>query len=254
MKRPSTTPLALSSTGEVPSLLPKALRDLSGATSLKHERVGHCLATWPLSCPLARRQFNNAVQNINAATSAHTTGEACQATAEVYATSLLPRTAMCQLVLNLHAPKSLWRTLSELYMLRKSEYHRTMPGGPYTRPLCTEQDFPVATVLPKATGISWPFASRVKYILSRPGLVRSTTRTFRLTFIVQGHAHPVAGGNWTQLTISLANFDRFARSPAGLSVLSMANCDDKAMETLGTLWKSNWKVFLSSGAHRSLWF
>ena len=58
----------------------------------------------------------------------------------------------------------------------------------------------------------------------------------------------MAGSNWTQLTISLANFDRLARSPAGLRVLSMANCDDKALDTLGTLWKSNWKVLLSSSA------
>ena len=58
----------------------------------------------------------------------------------------------------------------------------------------------------------------------------------------------MVGGNWTQLTISLANFERLARPPAGLWVLSMANCDDKAMDTLGTLWKSNWEVLLSPSA------
>ena len=88
---------------------------------------------------------------------------------------------MYELVLNMRAPKSSWRTLSELYTLRKLEYHRTVPSGPYSRPICTEQAFqarwkelvapvqlddPVATVLPKATGISWPFASWVTYILS----------------------------------------------------------------------------------------
>ena len=173
---------------------------------------------------------------------------------------------MCELVLNMRAPKSSWRTLSKLYTLRKLEYHRTIPGGPYSRPICTERDFqacwkelvapvqldePVATVLPKATGISWPFASWVTYILSRPGLVRSINRNFPLTFIAWGDAYPVAGGNWTQLTISLANFDHLARSPAGLWVLSMANCDDKAMDTLETLWKSNWEVGLSPSAFRS---
>ena len=59
------------------------------------------------------------------------------------------------------------------------------------------------------------------------------------------------GGNWTQLTISLANFDRLARSRAGLWVLSMVNCDDKAMDTLGMLWKSNWEVLLSPRAIHS---
>ena len=29
----------------------------------------------------------------------------------------------------------------ELYMLRKIEYHRTVPDGPYSRPICTERDF-----------------------------------------------------------------------------------------------------------------
>ena len=72
-----------------------------------------------------------------------------------------------------------------------------------------------------------------------------------LTCIVRADAYPVAGGNWTQLTISLANFERLARSPAGLWVLSMANCDDKAMDTLGTLWKSNWGVLLSPSAFHS---
>ena len=129
------------------------------------------------------------------------------------------------------------------------EYHRTVPGGPYSCPVFTEWDFQarwkelvapvesderVATVLPKAIGISWPFTTWVKNILSRPGLVRSINRSFPLTLIVRGDAYPVTGGNWTQLTISLANFDRLARSPAGLWTLSMASCDDKAMDTLGT--------------------
>ena len=237
----------------------KALREFSVASNLKDERVGHYLATWALSCPLARRQFNKAVQHVNTAISTQTTGEACKAAVEAYTASLLPPTAMCELVLNMRAPKSSWRTLLELYTLRKLEYHRTVPSGPYSRPICTARVFqarwkelvapvqldnPVAMVLPKATGISWPFASWVTYILPRPGLVRSINRTFPLTFIVGGDAYPVAGGNWTQLTISLANFERLARSPAGLWVLSMANCDDKAMETLGTLWKRNWEVLL----------
>ena len=119
-----------------------------------------------------------------------------------------PPTAMCELVLNTRAPKSSWRTLSELYTLRKLEYHRTVRGGPYSRPICTERDFqgrgkelvapvqldePVATVLP-ATGISWPFASWVTYILSRPGLVRSINRNFPLTFIVRGGWLPPGQG------------------------------------------------------------
>ena len=103
-----------------------------------------------------------------------------------------------------------------------------VPLGPCSRPICTERDFqgcwkelagpveldePVATVLPKATGISWPFASCINYILSRPGLEGSINSSFPLTFIVRGDAYPVARGNWTQLIISLANSDRLALSP-----------------------------------------
>ena len=113
---------------------------------------------------------------MKSATSTHTTGEACKAAVEAYTASLLPPTAMCEQVLNMRDPKSSWGGLSELYTLCKLEYHRTVPSGPYSRPICTERacqarlkelvalvqlDDPVATVLPKATRISWPFASWV---------------------------------------------------------------------------------------------
>ena len=90
MKRPATSPLAPFSTGKDTSLLSKALRELSGASNLKDEPVGHYLATWALPCPIARRQFNNAVQYVNSATSTHNTGAACKAAVEAYAASLLP--------------------------------------------------------------------------------------------------------------------------------------------------------------------
>ena len=83
-----------------------APRDLSGPSSLKDERVSHYLATWAVSCRVARRQFNNAVQYVNTAASTQTTGEACKAAVEAYAASLLPPTSMCELVHNMRAPKS----------------------------------------------------------------------------------------------------------------------------------------------------
>ena len=153
-----------------------------------------------------------------------------------------------------------------LYKLRNLKYNRTVPGSPYSRQIRTkrdvqprwkelvapvELDLPFATVLPKATGVSWPFASWVKYILPRPGLLRSINRNFPFTFIVRGDAYAVAGDKWTQLTTPLANFDRLAPSAAGLWVWSMANCNDKAMDTFGTLWKSTWEVVLSASAFHS---
>ena len=53
--------------GGPPPIVCEALRDLSGATNLRDDRVGHYLAAWALSCPLARRQFNKAVQYVNTA-------------------------------------------------------------------------------------------------------------------------------------------------------------------------------------------
>ena len=141
MKRPATSPLAPSSTVKDTSLLSNALRRLSGASNLKDAPVRHHFATWALSCPLARRQFSNAVQYVNSATSTHTTGEACKAAVEAYTASLVPPSGMCEVVLNMMAPKYSWRTLSELYMLRNLKHHSTVRGGPYSHPICTERNF-----------------------------------------------------------------------------------------------------------------
>ena len=58
---------------------------------------------------------------------------------------------------------------------------------------------------------------------------------FPLTLMVWGDAYKIAWANWTQLTIFLANIGRFACSPMGLWMLSMASCADKAMDTFGSL-------------------
>ena len=52
-----------------------------------------------------------------------------------------------------------------------------------------EWDDSVATALPKATGISWCFASGVKCMLSWPGLARSIERPYPL--IPRGEAYPI---------------------------------------------------------------
>ena len=103
--------------------------------------MGHYLATWAPSCPLARRQFNKAVQSVSTASPLDTISEAFKAVVEAYTASLLPPTAMCKLVLNLREPKSSWSTLSELHTLSKLQYHRTVPDGPYAPPICSEPDF-----------------------------------------------------------------------------------------------------------------
>ena len=69
--------------------------------------------------PTSTAQFKIAAKDLEAGTASPDTGEAVSATVEACAASLLPPTAMCELVLNLRATKSSWRTLLELHTLRK---------------------------------------------------------------------------------------------------------------------------------------
>ena len=69
------------------------------------------------------------------------TGGASKASVEAHTAVLVPCLAMYELVLNLHAPKSSGRTLSELYTHHNLEYPRTVPDGAYARRICTERDF-----------------------------------------------------------------------------------------------------------------
>ena len=62
--------------------------------------------------PEARHQFNSAVQHVKAVTFNDTLGDACKAALEASAASLLPHATMCDLVLNLCAPKTFLWTLS----------------------------------------------------------------------------------------------------------------------------------------------
>ena len=117
-----------------------------------------------------------------------------------YASEVLPPDECCELILNLRAPKSAWRTLSEVYTLRGLKYTATT-GLPFARPICPERAFqqrwqdllaPLelapaeSTSDPKATGISWPWASWLRYIASQPPLCRMIDCWFPLTFIVRG--------------------------------------------------------------------
>ena len=101
MKRSATTPRAPSSTGEGPSLLSKAHRGLSGASRLKDDRVGHCLANPILTRGLyhARLHGGNSTLPLRTSMSApppHTpTGEAMKQAVEVHAAPLPPPPPHC---------------------------------------------------------------------------------------------------------------------------------------------------------------
>ena len=57
-----------------------------------------------------------------------------------YASEVLSPDECCELILNLRAPKSAWRTLSEVYTLRGLKYTATT-GLPFARPICPERAF-----------------------------------------------------------------------------------------------------------------
>ena len=87
-----------------------------------------------------------------------------------------------------------------------------------------------------------------------------------MALCLMGHIHPLPGGlgavNQPHLPIDVHRPGGYlprpwpgaiglARSSVGVWVLSMANCNDKAMDTLGTLWKSTSEVVLSPSAFHS---
>ena len=92
----------------------------------------------------------------------------------------------------------------------------------------------MSTSDPKATGISWPWASWLRYIASQPPLCRMIDWSFPLTFIVRGDGYPCAGGEWSQLSVSIANMGLWGQIPACVWVIGLAICGDKAMATLTT--------------------
>ena len=57
-----------------------------------------------------------------------------------YASEVPPPDECCEVILNLRAPESAWRTLSEVYTLRGPKYTATT-GLPFARPICRERAF-----------------------------------------------------------------------------------------------------------------
>ena len=100
----------------------------------------------------------------------------------------------------------------------------------------------MSTSDPKAMGISWPWASWLRYIASQPPLCRMIDWSFLMTFIVRRNGYPCAGGEWSHLSVSIANMGLWGRIPACVWVIGLAICGDKAMATLATLWEDNIKV------------
>ena len=59
---------------------------------------------------------------------------------------------------------------------------------------------------------------------------------------MRGDGYPTGGVEWCNLTISLANFGKQARSPAFLWLIGLAAGSEKEMDGLALLWKTNLEV------------
>ena len=79
---------------------------------------GSFLAEWAVSAPHARRKFDVA----GCLAQRGCVREVQQEAITKYASKVLPRDECGELIFNLRAPQSAWRTLSEVYTLRELKY------------------------------------------------------------------------------------------------------------------------------------
>ena len=229
---------------------------LSGGIGLRDDRVGELLGQWASSSPWAHHQFLVAAKVISS--SVHK--EACKVAVAQYARCVLTPEAMVELVLIMRSPKNTLRQVSELISLLQLQYWCTVTQlnpDHYVELLCTGNAFdlksqelltplqldpPTSTTHPCATAVVWPLDSWIRYVFSRPALIRRVYKSFPLTFLVRGDRYPVSGSSWTQITISLANMGWLCRFFAAAWALRLANRHDKQMPTLGILWKCLFEV------------
>ena len=170
-----------------------------------------------------------------------------------YASEVLPQDECCELILHLRARKSARRTLSKVYKLRGLKY-TAATGFPFARPMCPKWAFqqrwhellaPLeleSTSDQNATDISWPRASRLRYIANQPPLCRMIVWYFLLTFIVQGDGYPCASGEWSELSACIVNRGLSGRITACVWVVKLAISGDKQMATSATVWTANIEV------------
>ena len=106
---------------------------MAGAVSLQD---GALLAEWAISSTQAQRQFAVAMCFAQPACVLEVQQEAIIE----YATKVLTREECCEFILHLRVPKSVWRTLSEVYTLRGLKYTADT-GLPLARPIAPERAF-----------------------------------------------------------------------------------------------------------------
>ena len=125
--------------------------------------------------------------------------EACKVALAQSTRCILSPEAMVEVVLILRSPNKAFQQVWELMSLQKVRYRSTVTQlNPhyYVSPLCTRNAFdlkwkelltplqldpPTSTTRPRATAVVWALESWIRYLFSRPALIRQVERSFPLT-------------------------------------------------------------------------
>ena len=229
------------------------LTRLSGAKSLPDPLVSQLLGEWVASSPLSKARWYEATK-----VAQHPVIRNKQIEAVKQSSSLpFPAPELIGLLMDLNVPKGGFRHVSKFMTCRGAAY-TAATGLPFPRPIPSCDQFmdtwkelvkplaldrPVSVADPPTSGRSWPLQSWACYIQSRPPLVDTIDWKRPLTFLLRGDAYRCAGGSWTQLSIGLLNHGARGRTPAHVWVIGMAECGDKDMAALGTIWSKNPQVY-----------
>ena len=109
---------------------------LSGATSLRDSKCSDLLAQWMSSSPLIRARFTEAMDHAPLPAVNNTKVQAIR----TYAEALFPAPHLIGLLLELGAPRSGFRVLSE-YITRRGDAYTARTGLPFPRPIPTRDQF-----------------------------------------------------------------------------------------------------------------
>jgi hypothetical protein len=235
--------------------LSSALKKIAGARSLHDPKVIDLLSRWGASSPNTKHVLRKACEGALP----KFLREVGQRAVDTYADILMGPRQVVDLLVSLRAPKRTFRTLQQFFGKSVEERFEAATGLRFARPLCSEAAFNqawrellepfqldppawVETARGPLVAVSWPLQSWAEYISSQPDLAEHIGWDSPLLFVVRGDGYPTAGAEWTNLTISLANFGEHARSPSFLWLIGLAAGSEKEMVGLGKLWEKNIEV------------
>ena len=188
---------------------------LSGATSFRDSKCSDLLAQWMSSSPPIRARFTEAMDHAPLPAVHKTEVQAIR----TYVEALFPAPHLIALILELGAPRSDFRVLSE-YITRRGDVYTARTGHPFPWPIPTRDQFdatwksltaplvlspPVECADPPSSGRCWPMRSWAQYVQSWPALCKSIDWTRPLTFVVRADGHPCAGGSWSHTRLPMGH-------------------------------------------------